>query len=173
VKPLVRTTKLSSAQLRAVEKRIGHPLPALLREIYTTVGGSLAFRWRFKKGMAKTFSAKGTWGAEPWGALVINPPEIVETRDGALYLAFGDDDNGRHYALDYAAAKKGPSVVSYDHEEIDDARKVARTVEAFFEVLCARGFMHVEDDRRARQVLRRGVSGGGVRMRIWGDPRSL
>src|SRR5262249_32543566 len=78
VKPLEKKKKLSDAQMRAIEKRIGHPIPVVLRDIYTTVGGALAFRWRFKKGMAKTFNAKGTWGAEPWGALLIDEPQIEE-----------------------------------------------------------------------------------------------
>ena len=145
VKPLQRTKPLSEAQVRVIEKRLGYPLPKLLREVYTTVGGTLAFRWRFKKGMATTFAAKGTWGAEPWGALVIDEPQIEETSEGTTYVCFGDDGNGRRYALDYSA-KKGPSVVNYDHEGIDDARMVARNIETFLAALCKRGFMHVEDD---------------------------
>jgi hypothetical protein len=145
VKSLETTKPLPEATVRVIEREIGHRLPELLRELYTTVGGTLAFRWRFKKGKAQTFYAKGTWGAEPWGTLAIDEPAVEETGDGTTYVRFGDDGNGRQYALDYAG-KKGPRVVSYDHERIDDARVVARDAVELFEALSKRGFMHVEDD---------------------------
>ena len=145
VKPLVTTPKLSAAQGAALEKRIAHPLPPLLHALYTTVGATLAFRWRFAKGKAESFGAKGEWGGEPWGALLIDRPELDETSDGTTYVRFGDNGNGRRFALDYGA-KKGPSVVDYDHETIDDASEVSDGIAPFLEALAARGFMHVEDD---------------------------
>lgn len=145
VKSLETTKPLPEATVRLLEKEIGHRLPKLLRELYTTVGGTLAFSWRFKKGKAKSFNAEGTWGGEPWGTLAIDAPSVEETGAGTAYVCFGDDGNGRRYALDYAG-KKGPRVVNYDHERIDEAHIVARDVTELFEALSKRGFMHVEDD---------------------------
>ena len=146
VTSLTKKPPLTAAKLSALEKGFGHALPPILRELYTTVGATLSFRWRFAPGKGAAFGCTGM--LLPWGALALVPPELEGDTGMVRFLA---DENGRYYALAWGK-KKAPEVVYYDHEEVDGGRDVAASAEAFFKALAGRGFMHIEDDTDALEA---------------------